>query len=165
MHESASGLRDINARQRGVPHPPPRVVSPSMHRDVSPDVSPPSPSRLHLQLNYNSTRSHLLPSVQARKSQPSVVQRPTRFLSPRQVLLPSIGLNFSIDPVASMSRLMAAMLLGGARVGDAAALTGTTAVKALPRTLYVPPRPQQASWSRLCLQTAPRSSQVRFAVV
>ena len=59
-----------------------------------------------------------------------------------------------------MSRLMAAMLIGGAR---AAKLTGSTAVKqALVPTpaCFLPPRQQPASWGRLCLQTAPRSSQV-----
>lgn len=64
----------------------------------------------------------------------------------------------------SMSRLMAAMLFGGARVAGAAKLTGATAVKlhALPRPAYfLSPRPQPATWSRLCLQTAPKSSQVR----
>jgi hypothetical protein len=57
---------------------------------------------------------------------------------------------------------MAAMLLGGARVAG----NTTTAVMALhhPRPSYfLPPRPRlaAASWSRLRLQTAPRSSQVR----
>jgi len=57
---------------------------------------------------------------------------------------------------------MAAMLLGGARVAGAAKLTGNTAVKqALPTpACFLPPRPQPASWTRLCLQAAPRSSQV-----
>jgi hypothetical protein len=59
-----------------------------------------------------------------------------------------------------MSRLMSAMLLGGARAAGAAALTGTTAVKPLPKHYLLAPRPHTASWSPLCLQTAPKSSQV-----
>ena len=53
------------------------------------------------------------------------------------------------------------MLLGGARAAGAAALTGTTtAAKPLPKHFLLAPRPHTASWSPLCLQTAPRSSQV-----
>jgi hypothetical protein len=119
----------------------------SARRNVSPDVSPLSQSpATSIQEDAS---SYFLPSQSPTKPKPihpySLASSLIReFLSSQRFLRGG----------SSMSRLMGAMLLGGARV---------TAVskKAPPRTAYFPPpRPQPVTWSRLCLQTAPRSSQV-----